>query len=296
MRLFGGERIQNLMDTLKIEDDMPIENGMLTNSIESAQRKVEARNFGIRKSVLDFDDVMNRQRELIYGQRAKVLDGNDMSEYVQNMIGEVIGSAMNLYVMDTETHDNWNLEGLRDYFRGWITTDEDFHYTTQELTDITREDIHEQLKKQAKERYAEREAKFTPEFMREMERVILLKNVDTKWMDHIDAMSELKQGIYLRSYGQKDPVIEYRLEGFEMFDEMIASIREDTVKMLFMFQIRKEGEQPKREQVAKPTVATHGDDGTAVNKTVRKTSAEKVGRNDPCPCGSGKKYKKCCGA
>ena len=296
MRLFGGERIQNLMDTLKIEDDMPIESGMLTGQIESAQRKVEARNFGIRKSVLDFDDVMNRQRELIYGQRSQVLDGEDMSEYVQKMIDEVVDSAIELYVADTETHDDWNLEGLRDHFRGWITDDTDLRYTTEELAADSREHIRTMLREKAHERYVAREKQFTPEFMREMERVILLKNVDTKWMDHIDAMSELKQGIYLRSYGQKDPVVEYRLEGFEMFDDMIAAIREDTVKMLYLFQIRREGEQPKREQVAKPTEASHGDDGTAVNKTVRKTAAQKVGRNDPCPCGSGKKYKKCCGA
>jgi preprotein translocase subunit SecA len=295
MRLFGGERIQNLMNTLKIEDDLPIESGMLSGQIESAQRKVEARNFGIRKSVLDFDDVMNRQRELIYGQRAKVLDGDDLTDYVQKMIDEVIDSAVDLYVADTEVHDEWNLTALRDHFLGWITTDEDLRYASEQLAQEDREHIRAELKTRAHEKYTRREEEFGEKIMREMERVILLKNVDTKWMDHIDAMSELKQGIYLRSYGQKDPVIEYRLEGFEMFDEMIASIREDTVKMLFLFQIRRE-EEPKREQVAKPTEAIHGDDGTAGNKTVRKTTSQTVGRNDPCPCGSGKKYKKCHGA
>jgi preprotein translocase subunit SecA len=283
------------MNTLKIEDDLPIESGMLSGQIESAQRKVEARNFGIRKSVLDFDDVMNRQRELIYGQRAKVLDGDDLSENVQKMIEEVIDGAVDLYLADTEVHDEWNLASLRDHFLGWITEDGDFRYSAEELSQEHRDHIRAVLKVRARELYARREEMFTAPIMREMERVILLKNVDIKWMDHIDAMSELKQGIYLRSYGQKDPVVEYRLEGFEMFDEMIASIREDTVKMLYLFQIRRE-EAPKREQVAKPTEAVHGDDGTTRNRTVRKTASQKVGRNDPCPCGSGKKYKKCCGA
>lgn len=296
MRLFGGERIQNMMDSLNIEDDLPIENGMLTNSIESAQRKVEARNFGIRKNVLDFDDVMNRQRELIYGQRAKVLDGEDLSEYIRKMISDVVGDAMDLYASaNAESNDDWNLIGLRDHFLGWITSEDDLKFTVEELGELTRDELRKILEDKADERYKQREAQFSPEFMREMERVILLKNVDTKWMDHIDAMTELKQGIYLRSYGQRDPVVEYRLEGFEMFDAMIASIREDTVKMLYLFQVRKDEEQPKREQVAKPTEATHGGDGSVQKKPVRKTASEKVGRNDACPCGSGKKYKKCCG-
>ena len=292
MRLFGGERMQSIMDTLKIDADMPIENGMLTNTIESSQKKVEARNFGIRKSVLDFDDVMNRQRELIYGQRARVLDGDDMSDYIQTMIDEVIDAVGSRYLVNTDSHDDWNVEGLRDYFLGWITTDDDLRFTTEELGNADSAKIVNNLKEKAHEIYNAREANFSVEFMREMERVILLRMVDTKWMDHIDAMSELKQGIYLRSYGQKDPVVEYRLEGFEMFDDMIAAIREDTVKLLFTFQVRgPEDEQPKRVQVAQPT-ATSGD-GSLKAQPVRSTG--KPGRNDLCPCGSGKKYKKCCG-
>jgi preprotein translocase subunit SecA len=193
------------------------------------------------------------------------------------------------FLMDTEDHDDWNLDGLREYFRGWITTEEDLRFTTEELADADRAVIVGKLKERAHERYAAREATFTPDFMREMERVILLRMVDSKWMDHIDAMSELKQGIYLRSYGQRDPVIEYRMEGFEMFDEMIASIREDTVRLLFTFQVRQGQEQPKREQVARPLAASHGGDGTLKKEPRR--AAQKVGRNDPCPCGSGLKYK-----
>ena len=293
MRLFGGEKIQNLMDMLNIEEDIPIENKMLTSQIESAQHKVEGRNFSIRKSVLDFDDVMNRQRELIYGQRAKVLDGDDLSEFIQKMIDDVIDSAMGLYVPDTDVGDDWNLAGLRDHFLGWITGDEDFRYTQDQLISTGRDDIRAGLCEKAHARYEAREKEYGLDIMREMERVILLKNVDSQWMDHIDAMDELKRGIYLRGYGQRDPVVEYRLEGFEMFDAMIDTIREDTVKMLFLFKIRRE-EDTKRQQVARPLAAGRGGDGT-VKQAPAIRKSEKVGRNEPCPCGSGKKYKKCCG-
>ena len=291
MRLFGGERIQNLMNALKIEEDQPIENKMLSNSIESAQKKVEGRNFGIRKNVLQFDDVMNRQRELIYGQRAKVLNGDNLRDYVMAMIDDMVNDAVNLYLSDTEIHDNWNVEGLRDHFLGVLTTDEDLQYDVNELADMDRKDIAATLIERAKELYVKREEELGENIMRELERVILLRIVDTKWMDHIDAMDELRRGIYLRAYGQRDPVVEYRIEGFDMFDEMIASIREDTVKMLLTVQVKSE-EEPKREQVADPTEASVGGDKSVKKQPVKKV---KIGRNDPCPCGSGKKYKKCCG-
>ena len=293
MRLFGGERIQSIMDTMNIEDDMPIESGILTNSIEGAQRKVEARNFGIRKSVLEFDDVMNRQREIIYGQRNQVLDGEDMSEYMQTMIGQVIDNAISLYISGDDS-EFWNLESLVDYFRGWIINSEDDELNIDTLKDMSKKEITSAIKERAAKLYSEREEKFTSPIMREVERVILLKSVDKFWMDHIDAMDSLKQGIYLRSYGQRDPVIEYRIEGFEMFDEMVHAIQEETIKTLFIFQIKSE-EEPKREQVANPTSASLAGDGTAPKKkpVVRKT--KKIGRNEPCPCGSGKKYKQCCG-
>ena len=294
MRLFGGERIQGLMDKLGAEDDMPIEAKILSNSIESAQMKVEARNFGIRKNVLQFDDVMNSQREVIYSQRAKVLDGEDISGIIKNMVHETINSTVDQYLADTEVHDNWNLAGLRDYFLGWLTVDSDLRYDTEQLAKVTPQEIKDMLNKRADLIYQKREEAFTSPIMREVERVVLLRNVDTKWMQHIDDMEELKRGMYLRGYAQRDPVVEYRLEGSEMFDAMIASIREDTVKLMFTLQLRRR-EEPKREQVAKPTQEALGSSDGTISKQPARRSAAKVGRNDPCPCGSGKKYKKCCG-
>ncbi len=292
MRLFGGERIQNMMTMLGAEDDMPIEARILTNSIESAQMKVEARNFGIRKSVLQFDDVMNRQREIIYSQRAKVLDGEDLSSAVRTMVKETIDGTVDRYLVDKEVHDHWNLTGLRDYFLGWLTVEQDLRFTTEQLAEVTDQQIKDMLNERAMKIYEAREKMFTPEIMREVERVVLLRVVDTKWMQHIDDMEELKRGMYLRSYAQKDPVVEYRIEGFDMFDAMIESIREDTVRLMFTIQLRT-NEEPKREQVAKPA-AESGSDGSIPNQPAKREPG-KVGRNDPCPCGSGKKYKKCCG-
>ncbi len=292
MRLFGGERIQNLMNALNIDEDQPIENRMLSNSIESAQRRVEGRNFSIRKNVLQYDDVMNRQREIIYGQRAKVLNGEDIHEFILSMIKDTIAETVNQYLPDSEVHDNWNITGLRDHYMGYLTGPNDLNYTVHELADMEKADITAQLTDKAMELYESREKLFGSELLRELERVILLKTVDTKWIDHIDAMDELRRGISLRAYGQRDPVVEYRLEGFDMFDAMVESIRADTVRLLLTVQI-KSSEEPKREQVAKPTaVSLGGGDKTIKKQPVKK---QKIGRNDPCPCGSGKKYKKCCG-
>lgn len=290
MRLFGGDRITGVMNTLKVEENVPIQSKILTSVIESSQKKVEGRNFNIRKNVLNYDDVMSAQREIIYGQRAKVLDGEDISDYVQKMIKDYISNTVNQYILDTAIQDEWNLTGLRDHLMGYITTEEDLHYTLDELGQLTRDDITNTLTKKAFEIYARREIELTTPMMREIERVVLLKVVDTKWMAHIDDMEELKRGIGLRAYGQKNPVVEYRIEGFDMFDAMIESICEDTIRMLFTVQIRV-NEEPKREQVLKAE-ETKSTDGTLSNtRTVKK----KPGRNDPCPCGSGKKYKKCCG-
>ncbi|MBC8570593.1 preprotein translocase subunit SecA [Zongyangia hominis] len=294
MRLFGGERMQGMMEALNLEEDMPIENKMLTNTIESAQSKVETRNFGIRKNVLQFDDVMNRQREIIYGQRSKVLDGEDLKDNILKMIEAVVQTAVDQFIPNTDDKADWNLDGLKGYFLGWILSDDDLVYNDDELFGLSREELVTTITGKAKEAYAAKEEKLGSELMRELERVVLLRNVDAKWMDHIDAMDELKRGIYLRSYAQKDPVVEYRLEGFDMFEEMNNSIREDTVKMLFTIQIKSE-EAPKREQVAKPTTASHGGDGDGSEKKQPIKKGKKIGRNDPCPCGSGKKYKKCCG-
>ena len=292
MRLFGGERIQNLMNALNIDEDQPIENRMLSNSIESAQRRVEGRNFAIRKNVLQYDDVMNRQREIIYGQRSKVLNGEDIHESILSMIKETIEETVNQYLSDDEVHDNWNITGLRDHYMGYLTGPNDLNYTVNELADLEKSDITNQLIDKAMNLYSEREKLFGSELLRELERVILLKTVDTKWIDHIDAMDELRRGISLRAYGQRNPVVEYRLEGFDMFDAMVESIRADTARLLLTVQL-KSNDEPKREQVAKPTaVSLGGGDKSVKKQPVRK---QKIGRNDPCPCGSGKKYKKCCG-
>ena len=292
MRLFGGERIQGLMETLGIEEDQPIENRMLTNSIENAQRKVEGRNFGIRKNVLQFDDVMNRQREVIYAQRQQVLNGESMRDYILHMIEESIQNSYNQFIGTDPTPDNWNIAGLRDYYLGWLTTEEDFDYDREELQELKpEEDIRDEMIERARSLYEQREQEIGEEIIRELERVILLRVVDEKWMDHIDAMDELRQGIYLRAYAQQDPVVEYRREGFQMFDDMVAAIREDTVRLMLTVQVHRE-EEPQREQVAIPMVASHGDDE---EKKQPVKAAKKPGRNDPCPCGSGLKYKKCCG-
>ena len=296
MRLFGGDRINSMMDSLKIDENTPIENRILSNTIESAQRKIEGRNFGIRKNVLQFDDVMNKQREIIYEQRNKVLDGEDLKESILSMMDETVDSAMAMYMPEGVEPDHWNMEGFRNYFIGLIAGSL-LELEDDELKKVDRKELGEQIKEKVHQLYAKREEELGENITRELERVVLLKQVDTKWMDHIDAMDELKKGISLRSYGQKDPVVEYRIEGFDMFDEMIAGIREETVKILLLAPFRKPNapmpqEAPKREQVAQPTATSS--DGTVAPATIRR-QGKKVGRNDPCPCGSGKKYKNCCG-
>ena len=296
MRLFGGDRINSMMDSLKIDENTPIENRILSNTIESAQRKIEGRNFGIRKNVLQFDDVMNKQREIIYAQRNKVLDGENLKESILSMMDETVDSAMAMYMPEGVEPDHWNMEGFRNYFIGLIAGSL-LELEDDELKKVDRKELGEQIKEKVHQLYAKREEELGENITRELERVVLLKQVDTKWMDHIDAMDELKKGISLRSYGQKDPVVEYRIEGFDMFDEMIAGIREETVKILLLAPFRKPNapmpqEAPKREQVAQPTATSS--DGTVAPATIRR-QGKKVGRNDPCPCGSGKKYKNCCG-
>ena len=333
MRLFGGDRMKMMMDRMNVDENTPIENKMLSSIIEGSQEKVELRNFGIRKDVLQYDDVLNRQREIIYGQRDQVLNGEDIHETVLKMVSDTIETSILSYLPDGP-RENWNVQSLKDYYLGWIIRDESkYNFTQDELEDMEADEIKQMLVDDALEIFKENEELLPEETIREMERVYLLKSVDTYWMDHIDNMDQLKSGIRLRSYGQKDPVVEYRLEGFDMFDEMIESIREDTVKLMLVmpkkvYEVQKRqeaieaakraaakaaaaahqvtlnnGEENKpmpsavqvalkREQVAKPT-QTSSDGTDTANKTVRNN--KKVGRNDPCPCGSGKKYKKCCG-
>ncbi|MCL2054274.1 MAG: preprotein translocase subunit SecA [Oscillospiraceae bacterium] len=291
MRIFGGDRVTGIMDTLKVDEDMPIEAKMLTNVIASSQKKVEGRNFSIRKNVLNYDDVMSAQRQIIYEQRDKVLSGDDINDYITKMISEFISDTVSRYVFDDNSQDDWNLPGLRESLTGLITTPEDFRYTPAELADITKEGIIKQLEDRALDFYKAKELRIGTQVLRELERVILLKVVDVKWMAHIDDMDELRKGIGLRSYGQKNPVVEYRYEGFEMFDAMVESIREETIRLLFTVELAKKEDALKRERVMKPSDT--GDDGSIAKTPVK--SGKKVGRNDPCPCGSGTKYKKCCG-
>ncbi|MGE4282155.1 MAG: preprotein translocase subunit SecA [Clostridia bacterium] len=287
MRLFGSDRIAGVVEALGLEEDQPIEHKMLSNAIENAQKKVEGRNFDIRKHVLQYDDVMNQQREVIYGQRQQVLNGEDLKPAVLKSIEGIVDSMLHLYTGETPHPDDWNWEGLKEYAEGIFLPKGGLEYTRQELEDLTKEDVRERLMQMALERYEAKEQEVGSENMRELERVVMLKVVDQKWMDHIDNMEQLRQGIGLRAYGQRDPVVEYKFEGFDMFEEMIKNIQEDTVRIIYSAQIQR---PPERERVAEPIDAIHGD-GPA--KPIVK--GERIGRNDPCPCGSGKKYKKCCG-
>ena len=290
MRIFGGDRVQNLMDSLGLDEDVPIENKLITNTIESAQKKLEASNFAIRKQVLQYDDVMNQQREIIYKQRQMVLDGEDISGKLHEMMRQAIDDACANY-LNGETADDWDFAGLRRHFMNWLCLPTDFNYTTEQLGELTREGIADELYKRGMDILTTKEKRYGEKTMRELERICLLRNVDSKWMEHIDNMDQLKQGMGLRGYGQHDPVVEYRIEGFAMFDEMIASIREDAVHMLLTIEIRQQNAEPKREQVAKPT--GEGAPAQAGAKGAAPVRVTKIGRNDPCPCGSGLKWKKC---
>ena len=296
MRLFGGDRVSSLMDTLKIDEDTPIENRMITNTLESAQKKLEGRNFEIRKNVLKYDDVMNQQREIIYGQRRKVLDGEDISAEMHNMLRENIDSSCSQFLAG-DVKDDWDFGALRRHYLGWLTTEEDLHYTVADFDAISRKGIADQLYDRGMKILSDKEQRYGTPIMRELERICLLKCVDRMWMDHIDNMDQLRQGIALRGYGQKDPVVEYRIEGFDMFDQMVDSIRESSVKMLLTIEIRQAGAAPKREQVAKPTgegfVPGNGAPGAKGAPHGQPVRVIKIGRNDPCPCGSGLKWKKC---
>ena len=292
MRLFGSERIQKMMETLGIEDDEPIDQKMLSGAIENAQKKVEARNFGIRRHVLEYDDVMNTMRGTIYSQRLKVLEGEDIKSNIISMLDGAIDSAVYAAIGEHKVIEPYMVDEACKPFRGLFLTPDDLRFTPAECDDLTNDALANQMKDLAHAAYDRKEAELTPHVMRELERVILLKNVDMKWMDHIDAMTELRNGIGLRAYAQHNPVDEYKREGFDMFDGMIEAIREDTVRMLFLARVRTQ-EEPKREQVAKETSAAGAGDGTLKNQPVRR-AGKKVGMNDPCPCGSGKKYKKCC--
>ena len=293
MRLFGSDRIIGMVEKMGLDDDTPIDAGILSGSIESAQKRIEDQNFTRRKNVLTYDDVMNQQRKVIYAQRNEVLDGIDLQPKICNMIEQCISDNVDMFCA-SDNASEWNLAGLREHFYGYLLRDGELEYTESELADLVKDDIKKELTDKALGIYEGKEELFgSADVMREVERVILLRNVDEKWMDHLDSMEELKGSIGLHAYAQRDPVAMYRLQGADMFDEMIVDIRESTVRMILSV-MPKPKEEIKRVQVANPLIEGFaGGKAPARKAPVKKT--EKVGRNDPCPCGSGKKYKKCCG-
>jgi preprotein translocase subunit SecA len=290
MRLFGSERMKNTVNRLGLPDGEPIAANILSNAIENAQKKVENNNFGIRKRLLDYDQVMNEQREIIYGERRKVLEGDDMKGYIFNMIKEIIERVVNSHSNGLDDMDEWDIGGLKETLLSIIPF-KSFDLSEEQRNSMTRIGFIDYLYEKAVEMYNEREAEFEQsEIMREAERVILLKSIDQKWMDHIDNMDQMRQGIGLAAYGQRDPLVEYKFLSFDMFDEMSESIQEATVSALYRI---RPANKIERERVAKVTSTNRGED-KSVKKTVKRDE-KKVGRNDMCPCGSGKKYKHCCG-
>ena len=291
MRLFGGERVTNMMERLNIDEDTPIEQKILTRAIEQAQTTVESRNFQARKSVLEYDDVMNKQREIIYDQRKQVLDGLDVKNIIMNMMNTSISHLVAEYFAENDHLDAASCRELLRQVEGLYFPKFTVRFTDEELKEKTAADVTEAFTAAAAAYYEQKEQEFTSPVMREVERVVLLRVVDEYWMDHIDAMADLRQGIRLRAYAQTDPIIAYKKESLDMFEEMISAIQSETVRRLYSVRIKKD-EEIKRERVAKATGESVGGDGT-VKKQPRRV--QKIGRNDPCPCGSGKKYKNCCG-
>ena len=291
MRLFGGERVTNMMERLNIDEDTPIEQKFLTRAIEQAQTTVESRNFQARKSVLEYDDVMNKQREIIYDQRKQVLDGLDVKNIIMNMMNTSISHLVAEHFAGNDHLDAASCRELLRQVEGLYFPKFTVRFTDEELKEKTAADVTEAFTAAAAAYYEQKEQEFTSPVMREVERVVLLRVVDEYWMDHIDAMADLRQGIRLRAYAQTDPVIAYKKESLDMFEEMISAIQSETVRRLYSVRIKKD-QEIKRERVAKATGESVGGDGT-VKKQPRRV--QKIGRNDPCPCGSGKKYKNCCG-
>ncbi|MFS0879546.1 preprotein translocase subunit SecA [Bacillus sp. 7586-K] len=290
MRRFGSENMMNMMDRLGMDDSQPIQSKIVTRAVESAQKRVEGNNFDARKQLLQYDDVLRQQREVIYKQRFEVLDSDNLREIVEKMLVSTIERVVDSYMPRDEDEDAWNLEGIVDYMNANILQEGELEIN--DLRGKEPEEIAQMIKEKAIERYNAKEEDFGEEQMREFEKVILLRAVDSKWMDHIDAMDQLRQGIHLRAYGQNDPLREYQMEGFAMFENMIVAIEEDVAKFIMKAQIRNNLE---RQEVAKGQTAVHAKEG---DEPVKKKPARKVveiGRNDPCICGSGKKYKNCCG-
>ena len=287
MRIFGSDRVKNMVSTLGIAEDEPIEASILSKSIENAQKNLESRHFDARRHVLQYDEVMNEQRKIIYAQRQMVLDGEDISGTIKNMIEATIESALDDFIGITDIPEHWNIKGLVEFANQNLMANGEFEIRKSEIDTITKADIRERLLGIANKRYEEQCALFGDN-MREVERVMMLRVVDTLWMDHLDEMEHVKREIGLRAYGQHDPVVEYRNVGSELYEGMLDAIKRDTVKYVLSVKPKPE---IRRVQVAKPLDT--GGDGSLSKKPV--TAKKTPGRNDPCPCGSGKKYKHCCG-
>jgi len=289
MRLFGSERMQTIVGALGLEDNQPIEHKMLSGAIENAQKKVEGNHFQIRKHVLQYDDVMNQQREVIYGQRQQVLNGENVKNNIIKMLKDLVAETVERFSGGSDIPDDWNIRGMIEYLEEIFDVKNPISFSREDIEYITKEELIEKFTEIGMEKYAKLEADFGEKSLRDVERILLLHAVDKKWMDHIDAMDQLRHGITLRAYAQRDPVIEFKFEGYNMFEEMIANIREETLKHLFRVTIEKPVQNTQR-----VTINEAYREGEQEKKPLR--SGEKVGRNDLCPCGSGKKYKKCCGA
>ncbi len=290
MRLFGSERIMDMMDRLGLDEDTPIDAKMLSGAIENAQKRVESKNFQVRKSVLEYDDVMNTQREVIYKQRRQVLDGEDLQHSIQTMLTNTISNAIHGHMGEQHHMEAEQFQEAVAPFRGVFLRSDELNLSDEELHGYTADGLVELVHQRAQDIYARKEQELGEPMMRELERVIMLRVVDEFWMDHLDNMTELRQGIGLRAYGQSDPVVEYKREGYEMFEEMVAAIQEETVRRLFLVRVKPQAEV-KRERVARVTGTSGGGDQTVKKQPAR--AAVKIGRNDPCPCGSGLKWKKC---
>ena len=290
MRLFGSEKTKEVVEKMGIGEDEPIEAGILAKAIESAQKKVEGNNFSTRKHLLEYDEVMNEQREIIYRERRRVLDGEDLRDNIQNMIDQIIDRIVDKYIPDETPAKDWDMVGFNEGIHEIIPVKGNFLIPEDKKDKVTKDSFKGDMKKLAHRLYELKEKEINDsEKMRELERVVLLKVIDQHWMDHIDNMDQMRQGIGLQSLAQKDPLIEYKYASYDMFEEMSNGIQDDTVKTLYRVRVVTE---PKREEVAQP-MFTNKDD-TDTKKPVQRKN-EKVGRNDPCPCGSGKKYKNCCG-
>ena len=299
LRLFGSDNIAHIMDRLGMGEDDPIEHKMITKSIENAQKKVEGRNFDMRKHVLEYDDVMNQQRKVIYSERRKVLSGDNLRDHIMNMIDGIIEAEMNQYANEKLYPEEWTLDGLiKDAESIYAPKD---RMTVESLEEMSRDEIQEFLHNLADEAYKQREELFGEENMRELEKIIMLRVVDNRWMEHLDRMDMLREGIGLLAYGQRNPLVEYKIKSHDMFGQMIDTIQSDIASLMFRVNIitqeQQEAMERESEQRLAAAKATHGDDSEPAEAQKKKPvkNTEKIGRNDPCPCGSGKKYKNCCG-